>query len=85
MLLLKLANKPNNGIMAKQTDDKKLIELTKQEFQSYYEEEITDTKACEIVDNFTGFARLLLVLDEKRQKVLQDMPEATPLNEKVSM
>ena len=48
-----------------------IIEITKKYFQLYYESEITDTDAVEMLDNFTGFARLLLKLDEKRNAVKQ--------------
>lgn len=47
---------------------KELIESTKAEFQRYKEEEITTDEACEIIKNFTGFVRLLLEWDERRQQ-----------------
>ena len=45
-----------------------LMELTKKEFQPYQKEKITDAEACEIIENFTGFAKLLLKWDERRQQ-----------------
>ncbi len=47
-----------------------LIEYTIQHFQPYQEEEITAETAAEMVSNFTGFARLLLKLDEKRKSTI---------------
>lgn len=50
--------------------DYNLIETTISHFQPYYDEIITADDAQEMVNNFTGFARLLLKLEEKR-KVIQ--------------
>mgnify|MGYP006916232908 FL=1 len=44
-----------------------LIDNTIQHFQPFYEEKLTVETATEMVANFTGFARLLLKLEEKRQ------------------
>lgn len=46
---------------------KSFIEKTKQEFQPYYEEELTDFEAEEIINNFTGFMNLLIKWDKKQQ------------------
>ena len=54
-----------------------IIEITKKYFQPYYESEITDTDAVEMLDNFSGFARLLLKLEDKRQKALQQAERTT--------
>ena len=54
------------------TSNKNLIEDTKKEFQSFYESEISEADAYEIINNFTGLAKLLLKLDEKRQKALKE-------------
>lgn len=47
---------------------KNFIERTKQEFQPYYEEELTDSDAEEIIDNFTGFMNLLIKWDKKQNQ-----------------
>ena len=49
-----------------------IIEITKKYFQPYYEAEITDTDAVEMLENFTGFAKLLLRLEEKRSQLLKN-------------
>ena len=49
------------------TKQDNIIDLTISHFQPYYNETITVDEASEIVSNFTGFARLLLKLEEKRQ------------------
>ncbi len=54
-----------------------IINMTKQHFQPYYEVEITDTDAVEMLENFTGFAKLLLKLEDKRQKALQQAERTT--------
>ena len=50
-----------------ETRQDNIIDLTISHFQPYYNEKITVDEASEIVSNFTGFARLLLKLEEKRQ------------------
>ncbi len=47
---------------------KNFIEWTKQEFQPYYEEELTDLDTEEIINNFTGFMSLLMEWDKKQRK-----------------
>lgn len=54
--------------MIKETN-KKLINLTKQEFQPYYDVELTDNEACEIINNFAGYVKLLMKLEKKRLEV----------------
>lgn len=49
-----------------------LIDYTIQHFQPYQDEEITVETATEMVTNFTGFAKLLLKLEEKRQLALKN-------------
>jgi len=43
------------------------IQETKKAWQPYYQEALTDQDAIEIIDNFTGFMKLLIKWD-KRQK-----------------
>lgn len=47
---------------------KNFIERTKQEFQPHYEEELSDSDAEEIIDNFTGFMNLLMKWDKKQRE-----------------
>ena len=54
-----------------------IIEITKKYFQPYYEAEITNTDAVEMLENFTGFAKLLLKLEDKRQKALLQAERTT--------
>ena len=55
--------------MPAQSND--IINMTKGHFQPFYEAEISDSDAIEMLDNFTGFARLLLKLEDKRQNALK--------------
>ena len=52
-----------------------LIEITISHFQPYYDEIITVDDAQEMVNNFTGFARLLLKLEGKKKVIQQQKKE----------
>ena len=54
-----------------QAQPNEIIEFTNRYFQPYYEAEMSDSDAVEMLDNFTGFARLLLKLEDKRQNALK--------------
>lgn len=45
--------------------NKELIELTKEQFGDYYHG-LSDEDAQEIADNFGGFAKLLIELEQRR-------------------
>lgn len=55
--------------------NKKLIQQTKEEFSQYKKAEISDAEACEIINNFSGFAKLLLELDKKRNAEMEKKNE----------
>lgn len=46
--------------------NKELIELTKKEFGKHYQAELSDEDSQEIINNFDGFARLLIKLEQRR-------------------
>jgi len=49
--------------------NKRLIELTKLEFQPYYKAELSDDTANEIINNFTGFLNVLMEMNERRKEL----------------
>ena len=52
----------------KSVDRQNFINLTKKEFQPYYEEDLTDSDAVEIIDNFCSYMNLLIKCDKKTVK-----------------
>lgn len=56
--------------------NKNLIELTKIEFQPYYGSELSDIDACEIINNFSGYMKLLIKLDKRRNEVKKEEKNA---------
>ena len=47
--------------------NKNIINNTIKHFEPYYDN-LAEVEAVEVVQNFTGFARLMLKLDKKRQE-----------------
>lgn len=52
--------------------NKELIELTKKQFGDYYQG-LSDEDAQEIIDNFGGFAKLLIELEQRRLEGLNNV------------
>lgn len=50
------------------TPSEVLINDTIKHFGQFQQESISRVEAVEIIENFSGFARLLLTLDKKRQE-----------------
>ena len=50
------------------TPSEVLINDTIKHFGQFQQENISKAEAVEIIENFSGFARLLLTLDKKRQE-----------------
>ena len=49
-------------------DKQEFIEYTKEVWQPYYEEELSDNDAVEIIDNMTAFLNLLIEWDREEKE-----------------
>lgn len=49
-------------------DKQKFINYTKEVWQPYYQEELTDSDAVEITENMTAFMNLLIEWDKAEKK-----------------
>lgn len=57
------------------TQPHNIINTTKEHFSKYVTGEMQDIDAVEIVKNFSGFAKLIIKLEQKRQKNMETQHE----------